>query len=226
MPLGMMTAFLGLFARIKLPTPPEDGSIAPPNGQVVIIGAAASSTGSFGIQLAKHAGYAVVGTAGQSAAIATEFGADKVVDYRGKDEAQMIAELKQAVDSLGGKLAGALDCASTLETNLVCAKVLAAYGGGKMSHVLPYGIEKDPSLLPPGVTTQNAYVFDVQTDFVELGQKWYKLVAEWIDQGKFRGNKVKVIPGGLDGVVEGLKLLEEDKAGGVKLVYRINETRS
>jgi hypothetical protein len=47
-----------------------------------------------------------------------------------------------------------------------------------------------------------------------------------LDQGKFKANDVKVLPGGLDGVAEGMDLLEQGKVNGVKLVYRISETKS
>jgi NADPH:quinone reductase-like Zn-dependent oxidoreductase len=221
-----MTAALGLFVRIGLDTPPEDGSMAPSKGQVVVINGASSSVGSYGVQLAKHAGYTVVGVARQSADVATELGANKIINYWGKDDSQLVGELKEAVGALGGQLAGALDCVSTTETNLVIAKVVAAFGGGKMSHVLPTDVVKDPSLLPEGVSTLDSAVFDAQDKDAEFAAKWYRLIGKWIDSGKFKPNKVKIVPGGLDGVVEGLKLLENNQVNGVKLVYRISETKS
>jgi len=56
--------------------------------------------------------------------------------------------------------------------------------------------------------------------------EYFKLLGQWISQGKYKPNKVKIIPGGLSGVEEGLKLLQNNKVNGEKLVYRIAETPS
>ena len=96
----MMTAQIGLFKRLALPTPPEDGSDAPSNGQVVVVNGAASSVGAFAVQLAKKAGYAVVGTAGSSAKVAQELGA-VVVDYRGKSDDELAQAIKEEVNRVG-----------------------------------------------------------------------------------------------------------------------------
>lgn len=226
LPLAVMTSAIGLFVRIGLPTPPEDGSIAPDNGQIVIMNGASSSIGTFGVQLAKHAGYRVIGIAGQSADVATENGADVIVDYRGKDDAELEKALKEAVDELGGKLAGAYDGVSTTNTLVTLGKVVGAYGGGKMAHVLPTDVDRDSSLLPNGVSTSNTNVFTTFKDQKEFASKWYRIIGKWVDEGKFKPNNVKVVPGGLDGVAEGMDLLKNNKVNAVKLVYRIADTKS
>lgn len=50
--------------------------------EAVIIYGASSSVGAYAVQLAKLAGYFVVGVAGSSSAYVQEMGADVVLDYR------------------------------------------------------------------------------------------------------------------------------------------------
>ncbi len=95
-----------------------------------------------------------------------------------------------------------------------------------MAHVLPHKFEEDPSTLPEGVTTKNTSVFNVYDGDEEFAKKWYKLYGKWTDEGKFKPNKVKIIPGGLDGVAEGMELLKNNKVNAVKLVYVIKDSKS
>jgi hypothetical protein len=52
----------------------------------------------------------------------------------------------------------------------------------------------------------------------------FRKIAEALDKGIFKPNRVRVIPKGLDGVPEGLQLLKDNKVSAEKLVYRIAET--
>lgn len=224
LPLAVMTAQIGLFKRLALPTPPEDGSDAPSNGQVVVVNGAASSVGAFAVQLAKKAGYVVVGTAGSSAKVAQELGA-VVVDYRGKSDDELAQAIKEEVGKVG-KLAGTYDAVSTDSTVDFLAKVVEGSGGGLITTVLPTRGEEKPDSIPSSVKVVRTMVGTAHSDDSEFAKKWYRIIGGWLDQGKFKANDVKVLSGGLDGVAEGMDLLEQGKVNGVKLVYRISETKS
>ncbi|KAF6765845.1 hypothetical protein DFP72DRAFT_1058405 [Ephemerocybe angulata] len=60
---------------------------------------------------------------------------------------------------------------------------------------------------------------------VQLLRDVYAQFTELLEKGDIKPNRVEVIPGGLNGVVEGLKRLQEDKVSGVKLVVRPQETK-
>ena len=45
-----------------------------------------------------------------------------------------------------------------------------------------------------------------------------------IAQGSFEGHPIHVVPGGLEGIQEGLEMLRNGKAGGRKFVSRVEET--
>lgn len=79
------------------------------NGQAIIIYGASTTVGVFATQLAKRAGFHVVGVAGSSADYAKSAGADLIVDYRGKSPEELvrfspsrsfITLLEQNVDSM------------------------------------------------------------------------------------------------------------------------------
>lgn len=60
------------------------------NGQAIIIYGASTTVGIFATQLAKRAGFYVVGVAGLSADYAKSAGADVIVDYRGKSPEELV----------------------------------------------------------------------------------------------------------------------------------------
>lgn len=113
-PLALITAAIGLFKVLGIPEPPKPGeepSFAPgmklsdavyyafrtkcsakmsDNGQAIIIYGASTTVGIFATQLAKRAGFHVVGVAGSSADYARSAGTDVIVDYRGKTPEELV----------------------------------------------------------------------------------------------------------------------------------------
>ena len=63
------------------------------NGQAIIVYGASTSVGVFVTQFAKRAGFFVVGVAGASSDYAKSFGADVIVDYRGKSTEELVRRL-------------------------------------------------------------------------------------------------------------------------------------
>ena len=221
----MMTAQIGLFIKLGLDTPPEDGSVASAKSETVVINGASSSVGAFAVQLAKRAGYSVVGVAGQSGDLAKELGADTVVDYRSKSDDELADAVSKAAEQLGS-LAAIYDAVSTDSTVAWLAQVSDSLGGGNITTVLPTKGESEPDSVPSGVKVVRTMVGSAYAEDTAFATKWYPLIGKWLDDGSFKANKVKLIPGGLDGVAEGMKLLKGGKVNGVKLVYRISETKS
>ena len=75
---------------------------SPGNGQGIVVYGASSSVGAYAVQLAKRAGFFVVGVAGASAEYAKSIGADAVVDYRAsKDSNELVTNLS-ALDFMSG----------------------------------------------------------------------------------------------------------------------------
>lgn len=219
-PLAAMTAAIGLFVRLKMVEPHADGSANPDaKGQGVLVWGASSSVGAFAVQLAKRAGYYVVGVAGAGAQLAKEYGCDVVVDYRAADVG---AQLKKAMAASGCTFRHAYDAHSAASGNTTSfgelAQALQPQGGGV---TLVLGISKKVAAgLPKNVEITNTNVgsaHNMKTDGA-FARRWFRQMARWMEEGKFKPNKVRIIPGGLAGVKEGLRLMEEGKISAEKCV--------
>lgn len=93
LPLVALTAWQALV---------ELGDVQP--GQKVLIHAGAGGVGSIAIQLAKHLGAEVATTVSASnAGFVRLLGADRVIDYRTDDFAQLLSGYDFVLDSLGGE---------------------------------------------------------------------------------------------------------------------------
>jgi NADPH:quinone reductase len=56
---------------------------------------------------------------------------------------------------------------------------------------------------------------------VEFAGQFSAWLEKMLEQGRYSGHPYEVIPGGLQGVAEGLDRLRNGQAGGKKFVYRI-----
>lgn len=225
LPLAVMTAAIGLFRRIGLPEPSADGTAsAEAKGKGVLIWGASSSVGAFAVQLAKRAGLYVIGIAGAGGDLAKSLGADVVVDYRGK--ASLVEDLKAAIAAAKGiTFNHAYDAITSTSgdstTTLQLAQALQPQGGF-LTTVLPSKEETEPASVgfPSNVKLDRTMVgtaHDLATDG-KFAEKWFRILGQWLEDGKLKANTVKVMPGGLAGVKEGLRLLKENKVSGEKLV--------
>ncbi|GAA2985923.1 NADP-dependent oxidoreductase [Streptosporangium longisporum] len=72
-------------------------------GRRVLVHAAAGGVGHVAVQLAKHLGAYVIGTASASKhAFVRELGADEVIDYTREDFAETVRDVDVVVDTVGG----------------------------------------------------------------------------------------------------------------------------
>ena len=230
-----MTSAIGLFVRLGLPAPwqgREDGFAdkqkgergSPRAGPLVVYGAA-SAVGAYAIQLAKKAGIGpLICVAGRGISFVESLldksQGDTVIDYRKGNDA-VVQGLKDAVSKTGGKLIYAFDAVSEHNSFQNLSQVLEN-PGGKITLVLP---GKDYSDIPKGIEqtlTQVGNAHNTQTDFASA---FYRLIIKWINEGSFKAHPHEVIPGGLNGVKQGLQNLRDGKASAVKYVFRIGETK-
>ncbi|KAL1738500.1 hypothetical protein HDZ31DRAFT_50894, partial [Schizophyllum fasciatum] len=228
LPLAAMTAVLGLFVKLGIPAP-GSAEAASNAGKALIINGASSSVGAFTVQLAKRAGLFVVGIAGASKAYAVELGADAIVDYREhKSEADLIQAIVAA--TAGRPTPWGYDAISGDGTTLVLARALAELnrdGHAKLTFLNPAS-DAEAKQTPATVVAVRTYVGTAYAEDEEFAAKYYRQISQWLadKDTPFVGNRVKIMPGGLDDVAEGLNLLKENKVHGEKLVYCIADTRS
>lgn len=222
-PLAAATAFVGLFDKLGLPEPTTEGGAASgAQDHVVLVWGASSSVGSYVVQLARTAGFHIIAVAGAARDAVHALGVPKeqIVDYRDSQD-KVIANLKNAAN--GKEIKYGYDAISTPETIETVLKVLSR--DSKVTTVLPtkYDDEEANKKLKSdqGVSYDRTSCGAVHNDKKDFGERWFKQVGDWLADGKFKPNNVQIVEGGLNGVPEGLRLLEENKISNKKLVGKL-----
>ncbi|KAJ4351631.1 uncharacterized protein N0V89_006974 [Didymosphaeria variabile] len=231
-PLAAHTAALALYVDLKLPLPftrPMQPEKSDRKREPFLIYGVTSACGAFAAKFARLSGIGpIIGVAGR----AEEFGktlADYVVDYR-KGEDELIASVEAILEKEGlpAKLPKIFDAISengSLEATLRIIDPKA----GVVSTLLPpklFAKDKEAYQYPEDVTAINTAapkLFDVHKDF---GYVWSRYMTVLLREKRLVGHPFEVIPGGLHGVLRGLRKLYDGKASAVKYVYQIENTGS
>lgn len=154
-------------------------------------------------------------------------GADAVYDYRSPSCGKDIN--KDTNDSL--KLIW--DTISLESSAKICAEALSSdTSGARYGSILPVKFPTE------GVETTMTFMYTIFNDPFEKGgnktpsipadfefaKKFFGITENLLADGKLKTHPDKVGPKGLEGVLEGLQDLKNDKVTGQKLVYRVAET--
>ena len=219
-PLAALTAAVGMFARLRLPSPWLPATEPIP----LIIYGAASAVGSYVIQLAKRANiHPLLCVAGKGAPHVEQLidrsKGDDIVDYRNGDDA-VVQGLKAAAK--GTKIQYAFDAVSEKGSVENCSKVLD-HDTGKITFVLPGKKYELPGNIQQTLTTVGA-VHGVPDDLKEFGFVYFRYIQKGLEEGWFKPQPQEVVPGGLNGVETALQNLKDGKASAVKYVFKIEDT--
>lgn len=220
--VGIYTVGQGLYQSLQLawPNKPID------TPESILIYGGSTATGALAIQFAKLSGYHVITTCSpRNFDYVKSLGADHVVDYNAPNAAASIREYTK--DSL--KLA--FDTISLESSAKFCDEALSTKGGD-YSALLVIGIErenvKDRWTLAYTVVGEKfdfgENPFAAKPEDKEFAEKFWPVASQLLSEGKVKVHNVQVNPGGLNGVLEGLKLMSQDKVSGQKLVYNVAET--
>lgn len=219
-PLGALTCGQGLFQELKLATPDKPTN----SGEPVLVYGGSTATGALGIQLLKLSGYKVITTCSpRNFDYVKSLGADDVFDYK---DAGCVEKIKKAA---GGKLQYAWDCIGTLNGSApICAAALES--GGYYASLLELSEFPRDDVSTASTLLYTVYGEPVDKSFFktegkpedyEFGVKFTKILRDLIKEDKVKVHKPKKMEGGIDGILEGLDLLENDKVSGEKLVYKL-----
>ncbi|KDE06882.1 hypothetical protein MVLG_02770 [Microbotryum lychnidis-dioicae p1A1 Lamole] len=218
--LAYMTAVIGVYQRLGLPQPGQKKEGSKKEG--LLIWGGATTVGYFAIQLAKMSGLYVVAVAGSSAPLLSSLGVDEILDYRNKSHEDLVSEIRKAYD---GQLHYAFDVVSENDTLETIAEAFQGRSGAKATYTLTYDDKVLDEIKEKGVETVRTLVGTAHGgDSEALSEEYFDKVGRWVEEGSFKPMKVTIVPGGLGGVKEGLRRLQEGEVRGEKLVYRINET--
>jgi NADPH:quinone reductase-like Zn-dependent oxidoreductase len=148
------------------------------------------------------------------------------VDYR---KGNVVDDLKAALD--GEKCFHAVDAINNGTTWNELAQVLEPEGS-RISIYLP---RLDYTSLPPnihiGVTffgtvhgQPTPYSNEKYKEDVDFAYALFRLLGNWLTEGKMSGHPYQVLPGGLAAVEGGLRHLQNGTISARKLIYRVADT--
>ena len=236
LPLVVGTAGVTLFRRLGLGVPWEESGRKENEGKMLLVNGASSALGVFSVKLAKLAGVGMVIAVGGGSAMYVKgvLGEkDVFVDYRVGIE-KVVEEVRRVVEERGWKVIRAIDCVSANEiwvgiSRMMDGGVLSVVSGRNkyeesgiregVEIVYTYVGSLHTGTYPPGMPKQPSEK-DAAGD-VAFARDLFEWTEAMLAEGKLGGHPYQVVPGGLEGVVDGLYMLKAGEAKGRKFVYRI-----
>jgi len=207
--VAALTAGFALFGTLKLPLPSHTEK---KHGEFFLVWGGSSSVGCLAIQFAALIGFHVITTCSpKNFEYAKRMGAAHTLDYNDPNVVEEIRKLSggnlhYAFDAVGGD--GPTHCVEAMRTHhhrpAHVASCAGAFKGELPSHMTFSSVVLGDALGKP-----------------EKEELWAMLQREidvLVAHGKLKSNDFEVIPNGLNGVGEGLRLLAEKKVSGKKLV--------
>jgi hypothetical protein len=200
-----------LFLHLGLERPSSDtSSKSTEKKENVLIWGISSSFGALSAQLARDAGYTVVGVAsGRHATLATEFGVSHFVD---RTSSSVVPDLIAL-----GPFKAVLAAADSAEDQIKIGEVMVAHGGGQFLSTM--GVRAGVKL-PDGVTGFFRQFLD---DYIDPKNEEFTRWVWWgYLEAAFADGRLRSLPlelkGGLSKVNEAWGILRQEGAGGKRLI--------
>ncbi|KND95302.1 Protein TOXD [Tolypocladium ophioglossoides CBS 100239] len=220
LPLAALTAACGLYSRLRLPEP----WLPVPDSQRIplVIWGASSAVGSYAVQLAKRSNiHPLICVAGRAQAHVEQLidrsKGDTVIDYRRGPDA-VARDIKASLK--GARLEYAFDAVSEMGSYQAICQVLD-HQTGKITLIVPAQSYSDiPKTIEKSVTT----VASIHQDLKDFGYVYSRYFSRGLEEGWLKAQPQEIIPGGLEGVEEGLTKLKNGTVSAVKYVFRIADT--
>jgi len=221
LPVGLAAAYLGLYNDA-----PHGNALKPPvnasakgkySGTPFVLLGGATSVGQYVLQLAKASGFSpIIATASlKHTDYLKSLGATHIIDRN-----IPLSSLRSEVGKITSEpIKHVYDSLSVQETQQPGYDLLAS--GGTLIIVLPSAVQNivsDKSIAWVQGFLKNPANRDALRTL-------YSNVTGWLENGTLKPNKVEIVSGGLNGIAEGLKRLENNQVSGVKLVVHPQETK-
>ncbi|TEB33451.1 GroES-like protein [Coprinellus micaceus] len=220
-PVAFTAPYVGLYNvsphGLGFDTPVRPENRGKYRGVPIVVLGGSSAVGYFTLQLARLSGFSPIITTASARheSSLTAAGATHVLDRnapvtKAKIQAITTSPIKTVVDAI-----------SNAETQRQGFEILSS--GGKQLLVLQpesfwesEGKEQDKT----GVQVTGSKRYPQHAD---LAKELYKKFTGLLENGDIKPHNVEVLPGGLNGIADGLKRLEEGKVSNTKLVSRPQE---
>lgn len=200
-----------LFLHLHLERPPAHKPVQPvQRKERVLIWGVSSSLGALSAQLAREAGYTVIGVASSHhAALATRSG---VSHFLSRTSESLIADLIAL-----GPFTAVFAAADSAEDQVKIGKVMAAHGGGRFLSTM--GVRPGVQL-PEGVTGffkqfLDDYIDPANAEFTRW--VWWEYLEAAFADGRLESLPAEIV-GGLEEVPQAWDILRKHGAGGTRLI--------
>ncbi|PLN83880.1 GroES-like protein [Aspergillus taichungensis] len=220
--VGIATVGQGLYQSLKLALPATPLATPEP----LLIYGGSTATGTLAIQFAKLSGYRVLTTCSpHNFGLVQGLGADAVYDYHDPGSAAAIRA------ATGDRLQLVFDCIATEDSAKFCDAAVSTKGG-EYSGLLAVAIERENvnSRWTIGYTIMGEDfmlgpdLWTARPEDKAFAEEFWSIAEPLLAAGVIQPHPIDVKPGGLQGVLEGLQLLQADQVSGKKLVYNVSET--
>ena len=231
--LGLATASLALWeGGLELEVNPEDPD--PTTGTeplVVLVYGASTATGSMILQLLRLSGVQAIATCSpHNFDLVHGYGASKVFDYA---DPNTPAKIKKHTHD---ELKFVIDIITDPESVGCCYESISRYGG--QYTCLEFCLEELQSRRAVSVKFIMAYKVSgkelrfsggyerpASRESRAAAVRWFKMFQTLLDQGILRAHPVRLLPGGFEGVLHGLKMLKSGIVSGQKLVVSLADEK-
>ena len=223
--LGLVTCGQGLYQSLELPWPDAPATTPFP----VLVYGGSTATGMLAVQLAKLSGLTVITTASKrNFQLLKDLGADEVFDYNDPECSSRIREYTK------DKLYYAFDCIAEGSSIEICSEALSSsapptglhYSALLFVKSFPRGdVKTRTTLAYTGIGEafeKRGKTTPAMPDHYQFAKRFMKVAGDLLAAGKLKPGNFAVKEGGLEGILDGLKDLKENKVSGTKLVYRID----
>lgn len=237
------TIGLALFRYLQLPGDPLEPASNP---RYVLVYGGSSATGTMAIQLVKlyvgvfpyllfeelmmrdRSGLKSITTCSpRNFDLVKSYGAEHAFDYHSPTCATDIRVYTK------NSLKYVLDCISEPETMRFCYECIGRLGGRYVAlEPYPQGLHTranvhpdwvlGPMMLGKPILWRPPFRREGDSEIREFAVKWFETAQTLLDEGKLKTHPIQTMEGGLQGVLDGIKLLQTKQISGKKLVYRLD----
>ncbi|KAI6093958.1 alcohol dehydrogenase GroES-like domain-containing protein [Hypoxylon rubiginosum] len=203
--------------------PRADGSRIP-----VLVYGGATATGTMACQLLSSSGYDPIATCSPaSSGLVRKYGAVSTTPYSSPNCADTIRDMTK------GSLKAAIDCITSPESMRCCFASLGRAGARyaclefapdewRTRKAVQVDMPMTYSVMGREVKLSPPYYRPEDRSKLELGARWCREVQKLVDEGSLRCHPVQEVPGGWEGIIKGLEMLQQGQIRGKKVVVRVD----
>ncbi|KAK6208280.1 hypothetical protein QIS74_10590 [Colletotrichum tabaci] len=222
---GLSTLGMALIKGLALPGTPEEPSAKP---LTVLVHGSSSSVGTLALQLLRLMGHVPIATCSpKNFEHAKKHGAEEVFDYNDETCAAKIKAYTR------NSLSYVLDPFTDAKSVALCFGAMGRAGGRYecLEMYPPYATDRKSikvhftmgmGILGHRLDLDYGYERDEDPAMRAWGMEWYRSLQWLLDQRKLRPHTLKELPGGFQGILEGIDMLKNKQVSCEKLIVTID----